>query len=102
MWWIIIGAVIALIVLIVLLVLFTGKTRGLEGGLSSCGAGGICVDDERCPVGTSKSETFTCSEAAQGCCIGIPKKCSEASDCVTDKEECTSINEESYCFPNNI
>ena len=44
MWWIIIGAVIALVVMIILMVMFTGKTQPLEQGLSDCeGKGGVCV-----------------------------------------------------------
>ena len=44
MWWIIIGAVIALVVLIILMVMFTGKTSILEQGLISCDSkGGKCV-----------------------------------------------------------
>ena len=97
MWWIIIGAVIALIVLIVLLVMFTGKTKNLEGGLGSCGAGGVCVEKGNCPAGTSKSEIFTCSDIEKPqCCIGIPKKCSSDADCVTNKEKCDV--EGGYCY----
>lgn len=44
MWWIIIGAVIALVVMIVLMVMFTGKGSKLEGGLLDCESkGGECV-----------------------------------------------------------
>ncbi|MBI2666420.1 hypothetical protein HYX13_02295 [Candidatus Woesearchaeota archaeon] len=105
MWWIIIGAVIALIVLIVLLVLFTGKTRGLEGGLTDCeGKGGVCVSNGDCPSGTLETSTFTCGKDPDGesegqlCCVGIAKKCTSANlaaDCGNANEwECI----EEYCY----
>ena len=71
MWWIIIGAVIALVVLIVLLVLFVGKTNSLEQGLSSCtGKGGKCSSVGSCPDGKLPTNAFTCA-AGEECCIGI-------------------------------
>lgn len=71
MWWIIIGAVLALIVLIVLLVMFTGKTRSLEIGLTSCeGKGGRCESLGSCSPNTLPTGAFTCP-AGQVCCIGI-------------------------------
>ena len=43
MFWIVIGAVIALVVMIILIVMFTGKTGALETGLLDCESkGGIC------------------------------------------------------------
>ena len=49
MWWIIIGAVIALVVLIVLLVIFTSKSGKLEGGLLDCESkGGTCLPEPQC------------------------------------------------------
>jgi len=85
MWWIIIGAVIALVVLIILMIIFTGKTNKLEGGLSEClGKGGVCVSStstSSCPQYTLESSAFTCPNQAQKCCIGTPKKVSPGSDC---------------------
>ena len=108
MWWIIIGAVVALVVMIVLMVMFTGKSRTLEGGLSDCsGKGGVCVtSSEECPVNSLKSGTFSCSESAdQGkCCIGAPKRCNpNATDCGDTSEfECrtskVSGETKNYCF----
>ncbi len=85
MWWIIIGAVIALIVLIILLVLFTGKTQGLEGGLTECeGKSGVCAtsptdNTSPCPSNTIQTSAFTCT-GNQVCCVGITKSCKDASD----------------------
>lgn len=72
MWWIIIGAVIALVVLIVLMVIFTGKTGKLEIGLSDClGKSGQCVSvSDLCPERTLESSAFDCP-ADKKCCIGI-------------------------------
>jgi len=98
MWWIIIGAVIALIVLIILLVMFTGKTSGLERGLSDCeGKGGVCANSGECPQNTLSSSAFSCTES-RVCCIGTPKECIFDSDC--DKgRECANNNygTTSYC-----
>lgn len=82
MWWIIIGAVIALVVLIILMIIFTGKTNKLEGGLSDCqGKGGVCVNTgSACPQQTLKSEAFTC-KTSQDCCLGAPKKCKDNTQC---------------------
>ena len=79
MWWIIIGAVIALVVLIILMVIFTTKTGKLEGGLSECGGkSGVCVSSGgNCPMSTLQSSAFTCSNPSEKCCIGSPKKCSQ-------------------------
>ena len=86
MWWIIIGAVIALIVLVVLMVIFTSKTRILEGELLSCESkGGICVDPlvtsptackDACGDTRQHSSTFTCpkpdvSGPTWCCCLGV-------------------------------
>jgi len=84
MWWIIIGAVIALVVLIILMVLFIGKTRGLEGGLTECeGKGGICTQDssQECPGRTLLSTSFSCKVSVQKCCIGIPTECTDDNAC---------------------
>lgn len=97
MWWIIIGAVIALVVMIILMVMFTGKTQPLEQGLSACqGKGGVCVTSGTdCPINTFKSSAFDCSQN-QDCCIGAPKKCQSANDCNIAKGE-TCDNGLGYC-----
>ncbi|MBI4983362.1 hypothetical protein HZC32_01855 [Candidatus Woesearchaeota archaeon] len=80
MWWIIIGAVIALVVLIVLMVIFTGKTGKLEGGLLDCESkGGVCLpDDNTCQLQEgSVSPAFDCSASKtnpQGICCFKGKK----------------------------
>ncbi len=80
MWWIIIGAVIALVVMIILMVMFTGKTKPLEAGLSSCESkGGVCAPSTVpingvCPTNTFSSSAFDCTSEAT-CCIGSPKTC---------------------------
>src|SRR3990167_2514930 len=86
MWWIIIGAVIALIVMIVLLVMFTGKTGGLEAGLSACeGKSGICVaSGEKPPLNTVYSSVFEC-EQENKCYVGSPKKCTSGNDAACGK-----------------
>ena len=106
MWWIIIGAVIALVVMIILMVMFTSKTQPLEQGLSSCESkGGVCVADSStgnsastvCPVNTLKTSTFDCPQQ-KVCCLGAPKKCTPTSDdnCNKEKEECDSVL--GYCI----
>ncbi len=89
MWWIIIGAVIALVVLIILMVMFTGKTSILEQGLISCDSkGGKCVSCQpsmggfgggdcsgacdALPGGDyTYSSVFSCiPKESTGCCIG--------------------------------
>ncbi|MBT4445843.1 hypothetical protein HOA92_04320 [archaeon] len=72
MFWIIIGAVIALVVMIVLLLLFTSKTKILEGGVSGCeGKSGECVDpDIGCGSGTLEAP-FECSNPSYTCCLGF-------------------------------
>ncbi|MBU0459516.1 MAG: hypothetical protein KJ771_01800 [Nanoarchaeota archaeon] len=93
MWWIIIGAVIALVVMIVLLFMFTGKSSDLSTGLSDCeGKGGICSGDLDCPQSTIKTSTFNCGEG--DCCLGIAKECDEGDD---DPKNCDCGNEK---YPN--
>lgn len=103
MWWIIIGAVIALVVLIILMVLFTGKTRGLEGGLTECeGKGGICTKEvsQECPGKTLLSTSFNCKDSAQKCCIGIPTECTGPAACGGETGSCPESaydNGKRYC-----
>jgi hypothetical protein len=77
-WWIIIGAVMALVVLIIVLVIFTGRSSTLNEGLGDCRSkGGVCMNlGSNCPSGTIGANTFSCGETAN-CCIGTPKKFSE-------------------------
>lgn len=92
MWWIIIGAVIALVVLIVLMVIFTTKTGRLEGGLSDCeGKGGVCAVDS-CPRGTLSTSAFDCT-SSQKCCLGSPKEYTGTSDCT----ESVSASGKQWC-----
>jgi len=91
MWWIIIGAVIALIVMIVLLVMFTGKSGTLEKGILDCeGKGGTCfaydspqptfeqkvaTENSKCKDGGGTiSSAFTCTNAGTGS-NAIPRFC---------------------------
>ncbi len=80
MFWIVIGAVIALVVMIILIVMFTGKTGALEGGLLDCQSkGGICTKTaEQCrkpsefPEGEySGKDAGTVASAFQ--CSGVDK-----------------------------
>lgn len=65
MWWIIIGAVIALVVMIILMVMFTGKTKPLEQGLSSCeNKGGLCM-------GVANAQSQDCNKI---CGEAVPKR----------------------------
>jgi len=99
MWWIIIGAVIALVVLLVLLSIFGSKTRDLEGGLSSCESkGGICVSDgDACPGSTLKAPTFSCG-SNQDCCIGVAKSCKDDRTICGSGSECREFSDgKFYC-----
>ena len=94
MWWIIIGAVIALVVLIVLMVIFTSKTQPLEQGLSDCeGKGGVCTSTGKCPDNTLRASTFDCPSGK--CCIGSPKRCPPRG-----REECGEhyTCTDGYCY----
>lgn len=95
MWWIIIGAVIALVVMIILMVMFTGRTGKLETGLSACeGKGGICAVGIECPANTLKTTAFECT-AGQVCCLGSPKECDPTKeDC---QKGCISGSGKSWC-----
>ncbi len=72
MWWIIIGAVIALIAVIVLLAIFADSSADASSGLSSCeGKGGLCVSG-LCPKNTLKTASFSCTDDNFDCCLGAP------------------------------
>ena len=75
-WWIIIGAVIALVVLIVILLIFTGKTGGVERGLLDCGSkGGKCVEENTCESqwNGTVSNVFDCTSPSEDCCFTLQK-----------------------------
>ena len=101
MWWIIIGAVLALIVLIVLMVLFTGKTGKFGVGVSGCESkGGVCVGDtSACPARTFSSPAFDCAKE-QTCCFGSPKECNDIDKACDAGEQCSTdiFNGKRYCF----
>jgi len=73
MWWIIIGAVIALVVLVILMLLFTSKTGRLEGGLLDCESkGGKCdfTSDQQCKDAKGTvSSAFDCKDSTKKCCF---------------------------------
>ena len=62
MWWIIIGAVIALVVMIILMVIFSDGTEKANTGLFDCASkGGVCKTFELCKgEGGSDSMVFSC------------------------------------------
>ena len=68
MWWIIIGAIIALVVLVILMLIFTGSSTKLNIGLMDCESkGGSCkASSAEClnqdgEEGTTSS-AFSCEE----------------------------------------
>lgn len=82
MWWIIIGAVIALVVLIVLLVIFTSKSGKLESGILDCKSkGGECIFETQCTgknsdgsiipnvVSGTVAIAFDCTDKTTVCCF---------------------------------
>jgi hypothetical protein len=81
MWWIIIGAVIALVVMIVLMVMFTRQSGGVEIGLLDCESkGGTCqysTPQECREVGKGTTNpVFKCSPGYPQntpCCFGAEK-----------------------------
>lgn len=89
MFWIVIGAVIALVVMIILIVMFTGKTGALEGGLLDCESkGGVCEfsDSAEC----KKSDNFPKSEGYSG----------EDGGTVASAFQCSGTNTGNVCcFP---
>ncbi len=72
MWWIIIGAVIALVVLLVVLSIFTKGTTDFNTDLFECKSkGGICVPENDC-VGEKYDGTvssFSCANEEEVCCF---------------------------------
>ncbi len=91
-WWVIIGAVIALVVLIVLMLIFTGRTQGLQRGIAECqGKGGVCTIRSDCPSNSLYSSAFDCPEG-QRCCIGAPKQCVQGA--CGENEDCI----DGYCY----
>ena len=76
MWWIIIGAVLALVVLVVLVFMFTDNTDRVKVGLSAC-YGGECMPKIDCGNGTI-NPSIECpkdeSQQDQVCCVGGKKK----------------------------
>jgi hypothetical protein len=74
MWWIIIGAVIALVVMIILMVMFTDKSGAVSEGLLECkGKGGDCSVKDALHCDGTWSNVFECS-GKPGCCIGEYKE----------------------------
>ncbi|PIN87774.1 hypothetical protein COV12_02110 [Candidatus Woesearchaeota archaeon CG10_big_fil_rev_8_21_14_0_10_32_24] len=76
MWWIIIGAVLAIIVLVVLVFMFTSSTGRAKVGISACYAGS-CMPKADCGNGTI-NPSIECPKDAfdtdQFCCVGGGKK----------------------------
>lgn len=73
MWWIIIGAVLALVVMVILMTIFTNKVTRVDSGLLGCASnGGTCEDKGGCQTkGGTVSKTFECSKEKQECCFGV-------------------------------
>ena len=76
MFWIIIGAVLALVVLIVLLLIFTNTTGDLQDGVSGCaGKGGDCATDDCKEYPGTLQAPFSCPGGDdQVCCLGFGNK----------------------------
>ena len=66
MWWIIIGAVMALVVMIILMVIFSGGTEKANTGLFDCASkGGSCITSSQCKTeGGTVSVVFSCPKNA--------------------------------------
>ncbi len=76
MWWIIIGAVLALVVLIVLMIIFTGRSNIIDKGLLDCESkGGSCIypTDSECRTAKGNpSHSFECPDNKEyPCCFGV-------------------------------
>lgn len=85
-WWVIIGAAIALVVLVVIIAAFTRGTAPALKGLSDCHSkSGICAS-EGCPHGMTKTSVFSCSSQEETCCIGVPTECQPNGSCDEGKQ----------------
>jgi len=71
MWWIIIGAVLALVVLVVLVTMFVDTTGKQQKGLDAC-YGGKCVLEDTCEGTVNYASS--CSKPKQECCVTSAKK----------------------------
>lgn len=72
MWWVIIGAVLAIVVMVVLLTFFGRGTETVASGLSECESKlGQCVPEKTCQ-GTVTG-IFECQED-QECCFSVRKQ----------------------------
>ena len=72
MWWVIIGAVLAIVVMVVLLVMFGEGTKKVSAGLSECESKlGKCVEKDTCVKDHKGTVTtvFECKENKE-CCFG--------------------------------
>ncbi|MBI2151528.1 hypothetical protein HYU21_02255 [Candidatus Woesearchaeota archaeon] len=100
MWWIIIGAVMALVALTIILLIFNKQTGPASQQFSNCESkGGVCASSgSECPSFTLESSAFECSSGT--CCLGAPKKCTEDKDCNSGTENdkrCTDFGTKRYC-----
>lgn len=72
MWWVIIGAVLAVVVLMVLLTFFGRGTETVAEGVSKCESKlGKCLDKAECLKGggsVTDADLFECKEGV--CCYG--------------------------------
>ena len=84
MWWIIIGAIMALVVMIILMVIFSGGTEKANTGLFDCASkGGTCGTIEECQEkGGAESFVFSCpNEEGKSKYFGLIKTKGEAQAC---------------------
>ena len=90
MWWIIIGAVIALVVMIILMAMFTDKSGSVANAIGECSAnGGVCTEFDSCPLTSVKTSAFSCPQEKQDCCVGAPKR----EPCATGEAE-----DDGFCY----
>jgi len=86
MWWIIIGAVLALVA---------------SQQFSNCESkGGVCASSgSECPSFTLESSAFECTSGV--CCLGAPKRCTEDKDCSGSESDkiCATYGNKNYCQP---
>src|SRR3989344_3942441 len=101
MWWIIIGAVLALVALIIILVIFNKQTGPASQQFSNCESkGGVCASSgSECPSFTLESIAFECTSGV--CCLGAPKRCTEDKDCSGSESDkiCATYGNKNYCQP---